>query len=221
MKHSPVPVEDLTPTDFLNSIYLKGEKVLIFTHFYSQGDYAQRIGGSMWRLAKRPGVLGVKSALPRGGADGVWFLNQPVSGEWKINPRSTDDLGRPKMSRRSEEVVTSWRYLVLESDEAPANLWVRFLVKLPLPIVAIYTSAGRSIHALVKVDAPNKQWWDSYKNMISGLLSKLGADPAAITALRLTRLPGCYRNGKLQRLLYLDPTPEPKTPILWREGGAS
>jgi hypothetical protein len=217
---SPVDVASCSTTAFLDALYRLGERVLIFTNFYSQGQFIYWVGRGGFRLAGRAGVSAVPSELPNGGPDGVWFLCQPVSGGWKPNPRSLDEHGRPKMSRRSEEVVTAWRYLVLESDEAPADLWLRFLTKLPLPIAAIYTSGGRSIHALVKVDGDSKDWWDRYKKLLIPILSLLGADPAAITAVRLTRLPGCMRGGRPQRLLYLDPNPDPAgVPILWREGG--
>lgn len=232
VRNSPVRVDDIGPVEFLNALYRKGEKVLIFTDFYSQGQFAHRIGGSSWRLSHRPDMKGVKSELPKTAREGIWFLSQPIDGEWHLNPRSLDENGHPKNSRRSEESVTSWRYMVLESDDAPGNLWIRYLVKLPLTISAIYTSGGRSIHALVRVDAPNKPWWDQVKHMISGLITKLGADPGALTAVRLTRLPFCYREGgkdendryvkyanpRFQRLLYLDPNPEENTPIIWREG---
>lgn len=35
----------------------------------------------------------------------------------------------------------------------------------------------------------------------------LGADPQALTAVRLTRLPGCWRGetNEIQRLLYFEP----------------
>lgn len=217
---SPVDVATCTTAGFLDALYRPGERVIIFTNFYSQGQFIHWVGRGGFRLAGRPGLSAVRSDLPGGGPDGVWFLSQPVSGEWRPNPRSLDDQGRPKMSRRSEEVVTAWRYLVLESDEAPPDLWLRLLSKLPLPIAAIYTSGGRSIHALVKVDGDSKDWWDRYKKLVVPILSLLGADAAAITAVRLTRLPGCLRGNRLQRLLYLDPNPDPAgVPILWREGG--
>jgi hypothetical protein len=208
MSRSPVPVESCTTVQFLEHLYQPGERVLIFTTFASQGQFIQWVGKCGVRLGMKPGLRGVKSELPAAAPEGVWFLSNPVSGEWKPNPRVTDNHGRPKMSRRSEEVVTRWPYLVLESDSAPEDLWLKFLVKLPLPIAAIYTSGGRSIHALVKLDASSKAWWDKYKSLIAPLFSKLGADPAALTAVRLTRLPGCRRGERLQKLLYLNPQPE-------------
>jgi hypothetical protein len=62
----------------------------------------------------------------------VWFLPQPVSGEFLPNPRLDG-----KLSRRSEEAITAWRYAVLESDEADAGEWLRCLVQMPFRIASI------------------------------------------------------------------------------------
>jgi hypothetical protein len=103
--------------------------------------------------------------------------------------------------------VSQFRYAVLESDSAPVDLWLRALVKLPLPIVAIYTSGGKSVHVLVRLDARTKGEWDELRDRLRGLLVPLGADPGAMTAVRLSRLPFCRRGNKWQRLLFFDPAP--------------
>ena len=105
------------------------------------------------------------------------------------------------------------------ADVAPMAEWLRLLVQLPLQIVAIYTSGGRSVHALVRVDAASKAEWDTQRDMLVQLLAPLGADPAAMTAVRLTRLPGCLRGESLQELWYLDPRPRRNTNILQRRMG--
>jgi hypothetical protein len=133
---------------------------------------------------------------------GVWFMANPVDGESHWNPREEKD------SRRSEESVTAWRYGVLESVKAPKNLWL--LVQLPLPIAAIYDSGGDSIHALILVDATSKAEWDRIvREELAPILVPLGADKAAMTAVRLTRLPNCRREqtGLIQSLLYLNLEP--------------
>jgi len=198
---SPRPVEGVTAAEYLEAIYEPGERVLIFDRMHSQGQYIQWLGKGSYRLGNRDGIKAVRSVLPRGGRDGIWYLNQPITGEWKPKKDSAD------LSRRSENVVTAWRYLVLESDEAPASLWLRLLVQLPERITAIYTSGGRSIHALVRVDSNSKKEWDMLRDLLRPMLSAYGADPAAMTAVRLTRLPACWRGYKEQRLLYLNPRP--------------
>lgn len=204
---------------FLSALYKAGERVLIFSSEWSQGDFLFDVSRGSFRLGDKPGVQAVPSALPDGGRTGIWFLAQPVKGTWlpNLNNRAAD--GSPKMGRRHGDCCTSWRFLVLESDEAPPELWLRALVQLPIPIVAIYTSGGRSIHALARVDCESKAQWDSLRDDLIPVLCPLGADAAAITAVRLTRLPGTLRHGtkgkdgkmqtypapRLQRLLYLDP----------------
>jgi len=105
------------------------------------------------------------------------------------------------------EAVTAWRYMVLESDSATEPLWLNMLAQLPLPISAIYDSGGRSIHALIRVDASTKTEWDAIKRTFVGLLTKLGGDAGALSAVRLTRLPGCLRGKRKQALIYLNPRP--------------
>ena len=113
------------------------------------------------------------------------------------------------MSCRSEESLTAFRYAVLESDLAPADLWLAFIVQLPIRIAAIYTSGGRSIHALIRLDAASKAQFDAIVAPLKRPLKLLGVDPACLSAVRLTRLPGCWRPEKrnFQKLLYLCPDP--------------
>lgn len=246
-KRSPVDPAKVTTADFLDVLYEPGERVLCFTTQHSQGDYGfVRLSGGMSEWCElggchrdanvRLGTRETPTAL-RSAKEGAWFLAQPVDGRWHLDANLRDrSSGLPKWSRRSKLAVTDWRWLVLESDSAPTDLWLNFLVQLKLRVAALYTSGGRSVHALVRVNALSKAQWDQMRDVMSPVLSRLGADPAAMSAVRLTRLPGCYRRGKagvetwrdektgaeekrpvyhryerplLQELLYLDPRPQP------------
>ncbi|HOC55388.1 MAG TPA: hypothetical protein PKI20_07195 [Verrucomicrobiota bacterium] len=200
MERSPVAPGSQDPASVLRRLYAfgSGEKVLVFSKMDSPGQM-------LWE-ANRSDVIQA-GHLPSG-PDGVWFLPQPVDGEWQPNPR----LGG-KFSRRSEESVTAWRFAVLESDEADADDWLRCLVQMPLRIASICESGGRSIHALVRVDAASKAEWDKWMGGIKVALITLGADRGALSAVRLTRLPQAQRGERVQRLLYLNPSPD-GTPIL-------
>jgi hypothetical protein len=200
------------------SVY-RQEKVLIFENEFSQGEF-------IWPDDK--------DRLPTVGLNGIWFLAQPVDGNYYPNPRSINKkTGEPQMSRRSEESVMAWRYFVIESDKAKARPWLGAIVQLPLRIAAIYTSGSRSVHALVQIDARTKSEWDVEKDAMKRSLVTLGACPGSMSAVRLTRLPGCWREGKtveektpgkkryryirfpkpgLQKLLYINPSP-PMRPI--------
>jgi len=205
---SPLPVAGVTSGRFLDSVYARGEKVLVFTRQFSQGDYLHWVGAGTFRLSPDVRVRARREDMPAGGPEGVWFLAQPVSGTWEINARFRNPDGSPRLSRRSEEAVTAFRFAVLESDSLPPDIWIRVLAQVALPIAAIYSSGGRSIHALVRIDAASKAQWDAYKaKALVPLMCVLGADPAALTAVRLTRLPACQRGDRTQELFYLAPSP--------------
>jgi hypothetical protein len=222
---SPVDPDDCTTAQFLDHVFRPGQFVMIFTKFASQGQFMYVVGKGFYRLAERPNVKAVRSNLPAGGPDGVWYLCSPITGLWLPNTRAPLDAnGRVKQSRRIVECVTEFPYLVLECDHKEkacpckvcngrdnphiTELWLNFLAQLPLPITAIYTSAGKSIHAIIKVGASSAANWERWKTLIKELTVKCGADVAAMSAVRLTRLPGCLRNGKMQKLLYLNPSPD-------------
>jgi hypothetical protein len=97
---------------------------------------------------------------------------------------------------------------VLESDDAPEELWLGMLAGLNLPIQAVYRSGGRSIHALLKLPCNAQADWEYARRVLMPVMSAIGADPGAITAVRLSRLPGCWRGKRQQRLIYLHPAPD-------------
>ena len=199
-ERSPVRVETQDSASVLRRLYRRGsgERVILFTVMESQGQF-------LWEADKSD--VTQNHHLPTGD-DGVWFLPQPVDGEFHPNPRLDG-----KLSRRSEESVTAWRYAVLESDEADADDWLRCLVQVPLRIACICESGGRSIHALVRVDAASKADWDKRVGEIKPILIVLGADGRALSAVRLSRLPQAERGKRVQRLLYLNAQPD-GVPIL-------
>lgn len=210
--HDPAQV---TAEQFLQRVTRPAEKVLVFNEINQGGDCCTQ-GEAVWP----------DEPVPKSGRGGVWWLIQPVDGQYHPNPRTGTT------SRRSEESVTRWPYMILESDDAPVMQWMAVLVQLPIKIVAIYSSGGRSVHALVRIDATTKMHWDALvkgdelmfeDSLALGLrvLILNGADRGVLSAVRLSRLPGCFREGKtrdgryerftrpaLQKLLYLNPEPE-------------
>jgi hypothetical protein len=190
-------------------LYAPGERILIFDVFESQGQ-------GVWTHDGLPYDARELECFRVGKREGVWFLINPVDGEAHPNDNGHE-------SERSWQNVTSWRYLLVESDHAEPCDWLAALVQMPLPIAAVYTSGGRSIHALVRVDAGSKSHWDEIASDLKPALIVLGADPKAMSAVRLSRLPCCERLGArdkngiyrsfpgaphMQRLLYLDPAPD-------------
>jgi len=225
-RKSPIDVSKVDAVTFIEMLYGEGEKVLVFTKFKSQAQFGICPGRKekVWRLAEREGVPPVPSKLPKGGHEGVWFLSNPVDGKWYVKRDGKIVHGKPEKSRRSAESVTAWRYLVLECDHKEkacdcemckgrdnprvGELWLNFLAQLAMPIAAIYTSGGKSVHALVRIGAESKDHWDKIRSDIIDAMVSYGADPRAMTAVRLTRLPGTMRGERPQQLIYLNPAPD-------------
>ncbi len=200
------------PAAVLHELYRDGEKVVIFDRFKSQGQH-------LWQRTPPPFDACELDSFRVGKPYGVWVLANPVTGDYVPN-----DEGKP--TRRSWRTVTRWRYLVLESDKADPAHWLAVLAQMPLPVSAIYSSGGKSIHALVRLDAESQEEWNAAREEMMPTLVALGADRQTLSAVRLTRLPGCQRLGtedkagtyhafdepRLQRLLFLNPDPD-GTPI--------
>jgi hypothetical protein len=214
IRRSPVDPENQTNASFLWTVSEEGERVLIFDAVCSRGK-------AIWT---HPGGVvctdAVRSSLDqftRGAREGIWFLANPVNGVWQLNAAGRSSL-------RSQGNITSWRYLVLESDrdDISEGEWLAFIAALPLPIAAIVETGRRLSHALIRIDAESKWDWDRVRNSLMPLFVRGGADPGSLSAVRLTRLPCCERLGwedehgvyhefadgpHVQRLLYLDPRP--------------
>lgn len=171
---------------------------------------AKKKVGCAWEPVEDAGVREAlaKNEWPKG----FWWLPQPVDGKW-----THDTLNPDQVSCRSHFNVLSFRWLVLESDQAPADLWLRYLVTLP-GVGLITTSGGKSIHALIRVDQPTREAYNRIVERHKYRFIRLGADPLSLSAVRLTRLPGCYRAEKKQRqtLLYLNPYAKPGGAAIWK-----
>jgi len=208
-RRSGMRLATVTPELFLSALYPSGSRVLVFTRFASQGQYLwavpgadDRMGGA-WELGRTQEVKARRvDKLPREGNCGVWFLNQPVDGMWRENPGKYRQDGTPEFSRRHEPCVMAWPYLVLESDiPGIEGQWMSYLAGLRLgALVAMYTSGGKSVHALIRLNAESKWEWDQIRDTVKPLLTKHGADPGVFSAVRLTRLPGCLRHGTERRV---------------------
>ncbi|NBV85443.1 MAG: hypothetical protein EBS01_04090, partial [Verrucomicrobia bacterium] len=214
-ERSPINPKSCTPAKFLMHLFKPGERVFLCSGMTDRE-------GVIWERDRDDAShdpLALDALIYPQEGQGAWFLCNPVVGEWQSLKRLISASNPNGMTLRSEECLTDYRYLLLESDEASTELWIQILAQLPLPIVSITTSGGRSIHALIRVDATNAKDWQDIKQAIAPALVTLGVDKGALSLVRLTRLPGCFRASKnqWQELLYLNPqadeTPISKLPV--------
>ena len=197
-ERSPKIPEYVTPSSFITHLYRPGERVCVFVD----------------DKAKAPALFAdplVDNPIPTTGPNGVFFLCNPVDANWHPTGELRPD-GSAVLSCRNWKATTDWRYFVLESDALPGDIWLAIVAQIPLRIAAIYTSGGKSTHVLCRIDAKSKADWDGAADRLKRPLRKIGGDAGVLSAVRLTRLPGCFRESKhgFQKLLYLNPAPSPE-----------
>lgn len=117
-----------------------------------------------------------------------------------------------KLSHRADSCVQEFRFAVVEFDEMSLEQQIQFWAGVPLPIVALVDSGGKSIHGWIRIDAADaEEWTRRVEDKLFALLTAVGADSACKNEGRLSRMPGHFREetGRWQRVLYLNPAGGP------------
>ena len=151
----------------------------------SKGVYDRTAKELIQLLEKHKDDLGavVGDAKPECGA---WIRFNPVDGKGVKN-----------------ENITRYTYALVESDDMPIAEQNAFYRKLELPIACLVYSGGKSIHAIVKVDATDSEEYRKRVDFLYDFLERNGLkiDKANRNPSRLSRMPGVMRDGKEQTLL--------------------
>lgn len=118
-------------------------------------------------------------------------------------------------SYRGDAAVRAFRFVVVEFDNldkaSQVAFWYAVVRDQLMPVATIIDSGGKSLHAWLRVNLPDRQAWDRIVRHElygpEGRFTRLGADRACCNPARLSRLPGHRREstGQWQRLLYLSP----------------
>lgn len=120
----------------------------------------------------------------------------PKAGAWiRFNPLDGKGV--------KNENVTDFRYALVESDCMPVEQQNAVIRELELPVAVLVYSGGKSIHAIVKIDAPN---YDEYRKRVDYLYkicqeNGLEIDRQNRNPSRLSRLPGVERNNRKQFII--------------------
>lgn len=104
---------------------------------------------------------------------------------------------------RRNENVTDFRYALVECDNMELGKQQAIIRQLELPCAALVYSGGKSVHAIVRVDAPD---YAEYRRRVDYLYAAcqkngLTIDQQNRNPSRLSRMPGILRGDKRQTLL--------------------
>ena len=123
----------------------------------------------------------------------------PEAGAWiRFNPLDGKGV--------KNENVTDFRYALVESDSMALEEQNALIRELELPVAVLVYSGGKSLHAIVRIDAAN---YEEYRKRVDYLYEVCGKNGLEIdrqnrNPSRLSRMPGVMRNGKKQYIIDTD-----------------
>ena len=189
------PAEQLIT--YLETLFEAGENVGYVTETWESDDNGKRK------------YLPTKGAWDRTAGELIALLNNcggdigsvvgdynPEAGAWiRFNPLDGKGV--------KNENVTDYRYALVESDSMPIEQQNAVIRELELPVAVLVYSGGKSIHAIVKIEAQN---YDEYRKRVDYLYkvckeNGLDIDKQNRNPSRLSRMPGVVRNGRKQFII--------------------
>jgi hypothetical protein len=130
-------------------------------------------------------------------ANGILNENQKAGAWLGINPQ--------KDATGTAAGVASFRFILMEGDKLPREQQLACIRKTGLPVSAVVDSAGKSLHAWVRLDADSPEEWHRRAELVRRVALPLGFDAATMKQPgQMARLPGAIRDGKPQRVVALD-----------------
>lgn len=99
--------------------------------------------------------------------------------------------------------VTDFKYALVESDSMPIAEQNTVLRELELPIACLVHSGGKSLHAIVRIEANDMREYRKRVDYLYNICKKNGldVDTQNRNPSRLSRMPGVIRNGHKQFLV--------------------
>ena len=131
----------------------------------------------------RAGRTGFGTANP---SAGIWVRFNPLDGQGE-----------------NDTNVTKWKHCLLESDDIPIEQQWSLIQSMHLPCTFVINSGGKSLHAIVRIDAENAQQYRTRVDDLYKYAEQAGfkPDPQDKNASRLSRLPGAKRENGYQYIV--------------------
>lgn len=147
-------------------------------------------GGSYDRTA---GQLIEELNICEGDIGAVLGDYDPECGAWiRFNPLDGNGVKNAN--------VTEFRYALVESDNIPIERQNAIIRELELPVAVMVHSGGKSLHAIVRIEAESYEEYRKRVDFLYEICKKNGLEPdtANRNPSRLSRMPGVVRSGNKQ-----------------------
>lgn len=178
---------------YLETLFEAGENVGYVTQTWekdgkflpTKGNYDRTAGQLIEELSKCGGDVGAVLG-DYNPAAGAWIRFNPLDGKGVKN-----------------ENVTDFRYALVESDSMDLEKQNAIIRELELPVACLVFSGGKSVHAIVKIEAATYEEYRRRVDYLYTVLKKNGfdCDTQNKNPSRLSRMPGVLRGDHKQFLM--------------------
>ena len=147
----------------------------------NKGVYTLHVGDVVRDLKKTGDIENVLGKYDHDA--GAWIRFNPLDGSGVNN-----------------ENVTDFRYALVESDNMELSAQNGLIRQLNLPVAVLLYSGGKSVHAIVRIEADDQKEYKERVNYLYDICKKNGMviDTQNRNPSRLSRMPGCERGEKKQ-----------------------
>lgn len=131
-----------------------------------------------------------------GDIESVFGTVNPECGAWiRFNPLNGQGV--------KNDNVADFRYALVESDSIPVAQQNGIIHDLRLPVAALVFTGGKSLHAIVRIEAGSYKEYRERVEFLYKICDKNGlhVDRNCRNPSRLSRMPGVMRNGRKQFLV--------------------
>lgn len=184
------PVRQLTT--YLETLFEASDLVGYVTHCYRSEGRAMPTKGCWDRTAGQL-IQALNRTQDIGAVLGDY---DPDAGAWiRFNPLDGKGV--------RNDNVTEYRYALVESDNTPIEQQNEILRRLELPIACLVHSGGKSLHAIVRIEAGSLEEYRKRVDRLYEICRRNGleVDAQNRNPSRLSRMPGVIRSGQKQYLV--------------------
>ena len=185
-----LPTEIIPPSRAILAAFEQGELIRVQLQVASKKEGAWMPKGFGEFMTREQVVAALDADALRGNKDaGIYMGQNPV---------------RPGLDDRTaatDEGVAAFRHALVEFDSASLEQQFAIVLATRLPVSAVVYSGGKSLHAWVRVDAPDRETYNQRVAAIHALPLLAGMDTKNKNPARLSRLPGARRGDKVQRVV--------------------
>lgn len=185
-----LPTEAIPPSRAILAAFDQGELIRVQLQVAQRKEGAWMPKGFGEFMTREQVVAALDADALRGNKDaGIYMGQNPVR------------PGLDDKTAATDEGVAAFRHALVEFDGVPLEQQFAIVLATRLPVSAVVYSGGKSLHAWVRVDAPDRETYQQRVAAIHALPLLAGMDKANKNPSRLSRLPGARRGDKVQRVV--------------------